>query len=261
MPDYGRCVVLRPRKSASGGDPHPGAKSFRDKISPGMRETHSLNGIRRMDDGGWYWVSKPVIQEYVPNVGFLSACVYHLLASMADESQSCYPSQQYIAEKLGCCRSSVSRAVKKLKDQGLIRSTGKGRDHFVYELLKVGSCTSATQVSHPRNSDDAPVHTNNTTLTRTNNNNVVSVKNNDERRDSPEEFKPKTKEELLALDIAETVGDGQDPDKYIYYAKRYTESTLREVLSQVKQTPEEKIKKSRVALFVYLVNHYAKRTA
>ncbi len=226
-----------------------------------MNETTPRNDIRKMDDGGWYWISKPVIQEYVPKVGFLSICVYHLLASMADENQSCYPSQQYIAEKLGCCRSSVSRAVRKLKDQGLISSTGKARDHSVYQLLKVGSCTSATQMSHPRNSDDAPVDTNNTTLTRTNNNNVVSVRNSDQRTHSPNEFELQTKEELLALDIAETVGDERNPAKYLHYAKRYTESLLREVLSQVKQTPEEKIKKSRTALFVYLVNHYAKRSA
>ena len=225
-----------------------------------MNETAPQSGIRKMDDGGWYWISKPVIQEYVPKVGFLSMCVYHLLASMADESQSCYPSQQYIAEKLGCCRSSVSRAVRKLKDQGLVRSTEKGRDHSVYQLLRVRSCTGATQMSHPRNSDDAPVDTNNTTLTRTNNNDVVSIKNSDQRTDSPNEFKPKTKEEILALDIAETLNDERNPQKYLHYAKRYTEPLLREVLSQVRQTPEERIKKSRVALFVYLVNHYAKRS-
>ncbi|HTY11516.1 MAG TPA: helix-turn-helix domain-containing protein [Bacteroidota bacterium] len=219
------------------------------------------NDIRKMEDGGWYWVSKPVIQEYAPKVGFLSACVYHLLASMADENQSCYPSQRYIAEKLGCCRSSVSRAVRKLKDQGLIRSNGKGRDHSVYQLLKVRSCTSAIQVSHRCNSDDAPVDTNNTSLTRNNNNNVVSVKKINRRTDSNEEFKPQTKEELLALEIAQTLGDPRNPRKYLQYTKRYAESLLREVLSQVKQTPEEKIKKSRVALFVYLVNHYAKRSA
>ncbi len=225
-----------------------------------MNESTPRNDIRKMEHGGWFWISKLVIQEYVPKIGFLSMCVYNLLASMADESQCCYPSQQYIAEKLGCCRSSVSRAVRKLKERELIRSAGKGRDHSVYQLLKVRSCTSATQVSHPRNSDDAPVDTNNTTLTRTNNNNVVSVKNNDNRTPSSNEFKPQTKEELLALDIAVALDDERNPRKYLHYAKRYTESLIREVLSQVDQTPEEKIKKSRVALFVFLINHYAKRT-
>ncbi len=226
-----------------------------------MNETSPQYNLRKMDDGGWYWVSKPVIQEYVPKVGFLSACDYHLLASMADESQSCYPSQRYIAEKLGCCRSSVSRAVRKLKDQGLIRSTGKGRDHSVYQLLKIRSSAGATQMSHQCNSDDAPADTNNTLLTRNNNNNVVCVKKIDRRTDSHEEFKPQTKEELLALDIAKTVGDAQNPRKYLHYVRRYAEPLLRQVLSQVRQTPEEKIKKSRVALFIYLVNHYAKRPA
>ena len=131
----------------------------------------------------------------------------------------------------------------------------------MYQLLKVRSCTSATQMSHSCNSDDAPADTNNTLLTKNNNNNVVCVKKIDRQTHFSEEFKPQTKEELLALDIAETLGDGRNPRKYLHYTNQYAESLLREALSQVRQTPKEKIKKSRVALFIYLINHYAKRSA
>lgn len=209
--------------------------------------------IRGMDAGSWFWVSKKVIREYASKIGFLPIAVYHFLASMADDSQSCYPSQRYIAEKLGCSRSSVSRALKSLAAHDLIRlSTGANMGR-VYQLLEVRSCIDATNVSHACKSDVAPMDTNNTTLTRINNNDVVRV--------SSEKLttgRPLTKEELLASDIAETLGDERNDQHYLRLVLRYPEPVLRQALSQVKQTSPERIRKSRAALFMYLVSHHAK---
>jgi DNA-binding IscR family transcriptional regulator len=209
--------------------------------------------IRGMDAGSWFWVSKKVIREYASKLGFLPIAVYHFLASMADDSQSCYPSQRYVAEKLGCSRSSVSRALKTLTAHDLIRlSTGANMGR-VYQLLEVRSCIGTTEVSHPCKSDVAPMDTNNTTLTRINNNDVVRVSSEKLATE-----RPLTKKELLASDIAETLGDERDDHNYLSLVHRYPESVLREALSQVKQTPPERIRKSRAALFIYLVSRHAK---
>ncbi|HUI28827.1 MAG TPA: helix-turn-helix domain-containing protein [Candidatus Acidoferrales bacterium] len=88
-----------------------------------------------MKHGEWYWVDKVIIQRYTKEVGRLPALVYQLLASMADQNQTCYPSQGYIAEMLGCSRWSVNKAVRKLKERGLIacaKAVGKGN---TYRLL------------------------------------------------------------------------------------------------------------------------------
>jgi len=70
------------------------------------------------------------------------------------------------------------------------------------------------------------------------------------------QFKPRGREELLALDLAEELNDRQGLPFYLSCSKRYPESLLREVLSEVKQVPAEKINKSRAALFNHLIQQY-----
>jgi hypothetical protein len=65
----------------------------------------------------------------------------------------------------------------------------------------------------------------------------------------------------LAMDIATALGDHKNLALYISYSRRYPVSLLRRVLGEVKEIPSEKIKKSRGALFNYLVQKYAKETS
>lgn len=104
-----------------------------------------------MNAGEWYWVSKPIIQEYTPKVGYLAICVYHFLASFTDKSQSCFPSQIFIAEKLGCSRSSVNKAVKKLEKVELIKILKRKKYHCVYNLLEVRCIAEDTKMSSQGN--------------------------------------------------------------------------------------------------------------
>jgi hypothetical protein len=68
-----------------------------------------------------------------------------------------------------------------------------------------------------------------------------------------QKFKPKTKEELLALDAASSLFDLENLALYISYSKKYPEALIRKTLAEVKQIPDEKIRKSRGALFNYLI--------
>jgi len=67
--------------------------------------------IRSLTEGSWYWVNKIIVQEYIPKIGSRGLAVYSFLASLADTSQRCFPSQRYIAKRLGCSRSTVNKAV------------------------------------------------------------------------------------------------------------------------------------------------------
>lgn len=200
--------------------------------------------IRQMESGKWYWIDKEVIQKHVPRVGYLAMCVYHFLASMADERQHCFPSQQYMAEHLGCSRASVSRAIHRLKTEGLV-SVSKGEsNHAIYCLLKIRDSTDATGMSHERTMDVASVNTNNTTLPIINNN-------------SPDSLMQLTeKEKFLLQEISDTVSD-PDNEKFLPIVRHYDEQFINEILSHVRNTGN--IKKSRTALFFYLVKYYAKR--
>lgn len=64
--------------------------------------------IRTMNDGEWCWVGKEVIREQVRDIRPLGLAVYLVLASLVDPKQRCYPSQGYIAQRLGTrARASI----------------------------------------------------------------------------------------------------------------------------------------------------------
>jgi hypothetical protein len=75
------------------------------------------------------------------------------------------------------------------------------------------------------------------------------------------ESKPKSREELLAFDIAKELNDLKSLSIYLSYAQKYPEGLLMHFLGEIKELPLKKIKKSRAALFNYLVKKYAKKVS
>jgi hypothetical protein len=63
-----------------------------------------------------------------------------------------------------------------------------------------------------------------------------------------------TKEEKLAREIAYALNDGDALALHITYAQKYSEAFLRKTLQKVLSIPENQIRKTRGALFTYLVN-------
>jgi len=214
--------------------------------------------IRDLRNGEWYWIHKAVIQDYIHKVGTTGVIVYSFLSSLADSQQSCYPSQKYIAEKLGYSRATVNKAIKRLRESKLIIVERRSRYHCIYSLLKVRCKPRETQMSTVGNSDVKHFDTNNNKRTR-NINNIDMKDISNTKRNNPKTFQPRTREELLALDLAEALNDRKSLPLYLSYAKRYPEQLLRRALGEVKEVPPEKIKKSPGALFSYLIKKYAQR--
>jgi len=205
--------------------------------------------IRDLRNGDWYWIHKAVIQEYAQKVGAVGIVVYSFLASLADSDQRCFPSQRYIAESLGYSRSYINEVLKVLERNGLIRIERKGH-HRVYYLLKVRCQLKRTQMSTIPNLNVNYTDTNDNKLTR-------NINNNDTVGKNFEGFKPETREELLALDIANALNDQRSLSLYLSYAKRHPEPLLRRLLGEVEEIPPERIKKSKAALFNHLIKRYA----
>ena len=61
------------------------------------------------------------------------------------------------------------------------------------------------------------------------------------------------KEEKLAREIADALGDMESLPVHIAFAEKYSESFLRKTLQKVLSLPPEQIRKTRGALFTYLV--------
>jgi biotin operon repressor len=222
-----------------------------------MSNEHTFE-IRDLRNGDWYWIHKAVINDYTSKVGATGIIVYSFLASMTDNNQRCFPSQKYIADKLGYSRATVNRAMKRLEENGLIRIEKRSRYHCIYHLLKIRCNTDETQMSHRGNSGVIYFDTNDNNITRNINNNVTE-KNNfmNSKPNALDEFKPETRLELLAFDLAKALDDRKSLSVYLSYARRYPESILRRTLGDVKEIPISEIKKSRAALFNFLIKKYA----
>jgi len=112
--------------------------------------------IRDLRNGDWYWIHKAVINDYVQKIGATGVIVYSFLASMTDSNQRCFPSQKYMADKLGYSRATVNKALKRLKDNRLICIEKVSRYHCIYRLLKIRCKADETQVSNRGNSGVKP---------------------------------------------------------------------------------------------------------
>jgi DNA-binding MarR family transcriptional regulator len=220
---------------------------------------HDKNEIRDLRNGDWYWIPKSVIRHYARKVGAIGIAVYNFLASLADGSQRCFPSQKYIADCLGYSRPYISRTLKLLERNGLIKVEKRSRYHCVYYLLKPRCKLEETQMLTGGNPEFTRVNTNNNKLTR-NINNIIEEKNF-LNSNAFKGFRPKTREEVLALDLAKALNDRRNLALYLSYAKKYPESFLRGVLGEVKEIPYERIRKSRAALFNHLVQKYAQKAS
>ena len=72
-----------------------------------------------------------------------------------------------------------------------------------------------------------------------------------------EEYDPH--ERKLAHEIAETLKDRDSLILHLQYARKYKEEFLRRILNKVMALPESKIKRSRAALYTFLINQSGSR--
>ena len=70
-------------------------------------------------------------------------------------------------------------------------------------------------------------------------------------------FVPKNSQDLLALDICQTLGDLDNLPLYLSYIRKYSPKIIQMAFDAARELPANKIKKTRGALFTYLVKHYA----
>jgi len=217
--------------------------------------------LRDIKDGDWYWVNKSIIFDYAKKVKATGVMVYSFLACLTDKNQNCFPSQKYISEKLGYSRATVNRTLKALESNGLIRTEKLDKRHCAYYLLKVGchdmklpeqdGFTGETNVTPTDTSEFHQSYTNDNDLLINNNKiDIDSVKN------SNKGFNPLTREECIAHDLADSLNDHENIAQYLSYTQRFSESFLRGILGNVMEIPDEKIRKSRAALFNHIINNH-----
>jgi len=219
------------------------------------------NKIRSLSRHGWYWINREILAGYGKRLKSSGIAVYNVLASYANQgTQTCFPAQRTIADQIGLHRVTVNRKISQLSQLGLLKIE-RQKDRCLYSLLSPDVSDPLHPCSKSYTRDVSPDNINNNKRTRININNIdnKNIFATDDK--SSKEFKPQTREELLALDMAQTLNDLKSLPLYLKYAKSLPESRIREALSWVKQVPDERIKRSRTALFNFIINKYAKRAA
>ena len=72
-------------------------------------------------------------------------------------------------------------------------------------------------------------------------------------------FQPNTKREHLAFMIADAFNDLAQIKLYVTYCKKHPLNVIYRAYSEAKNFPEAQIKKSRAAIFFYLLTHLTRR--
>jgi len=136
-----------------------------------MNNKERENEIRSLGDRNWYWVSKPVLNQYGRILRSSGIGVYNVLASYANsKSQTCFPTQQVMAERIGLSRRTVNRKVRILKDLKLVR-VRKIRGRCIYFLLKPNT-PNGIQAGDKRDTrNETPGNINNNKYIKINNKN------------------------------------------------------------------------------------------
>jgi DNA-binding Lrp family transcriptional regulator len=223
--------------------------------------SNEKNEIRHIRNGGWFWINKKVLQLFGRSLKASGLALYNVLVSFANsKNQTCFPTQRVIAELIGMSKRTVIRRIRQLKELGLL-SVEKRKGRCFYRLLRP-KVPKETQGCDKKDTPDVTGgNTNNNYLTRINNKNIDIKNFSNLKSKALKGFRPETREELLALDIARELNDLKSLPLYLSYAKKYPETLLRKYLGEVKEIPIKKIKKGRAALFNYLIKKYAQETS
>jgi len=175
--------------------------------------------IRSLNKDGWYWIDKDILGIYGKRLKPSGLAVYNALAYFANSiTQTCFPSQGRIAEMVGISRLTVNRKIKLLRDLGLITISKEKRKN-IHTLLKACVSPGIRGCISPDTDDASGVNTNNNYRTRIINNIVSEEKINFETERFSGDFKPDTREKLLAIDLAQGLRDVQSVDLYFHYAQ------------------------------------------
>lgn len=216
--------------------------------------------IRSIRDGNWYWIDRIVLNDFGKKLKPPGIAVYNVLASFSNsKTQSCFPSQETIAELINVSRKTVIKYIKILKTLKLI-SIEKKKGSFHYLLFK--PCVKIKIQGRVKKgvSEEKDSYRTNKYIKK-NNNNIVCRKKLISNSEKSKIFKPKSREELLAFDISKALNDSENFTLYLSYAEKYREPVLRKILGDLKEVPPKRIKSSRKALFSYLLKKYDQETS
>ncbi len=187
-----------------------------------------------------------------------------LLILSGREQHTVRKSLSELADLSGLSQSTVFKAVGRLCRKGHISYKAGDNQHRLSEF-KIGKPIARLRFGLPKkrsNEAENPLRKAREKRCYAENEKGAPISNRDfynlDIEASKGGFKPEGKEEVLAREIAHTFNDMEGIGLYLDYCRRYPESIIRRAYGEVKELPDSAIRRSRGALFNYLVQKYAK---
>lgn len=201
----------------------------------------------------WFPLPRALFKRFCQVLGIRTLSVYCFLAAYADQSYKSRLNLDRISQKLGLSRKEILNAVKQLHELHLIQFEPGKRVIKSCKLLWI----PAWGKSCGQTGDE---------FTRTTN--LYRIDYSRERRIDIDIDRLGDKlinhismcqndKTILAYELAEALGDQEAIQMYVSYANRFPEPLLREILVKVLAVPDYKIRKTRGALFNYLIQQHA----
>ena len=197
----------------------------------------------------WCSLPKALFRNFSSTLGVNGLAIYSLLAAYADNQFRSKLNYHKISQKIGCTNAEAVRTLHMLEELHLLKSEPVNSETKSYRLLwippwgKTGE--KMLEKSNPYRIE-------------------YSINNKyDDDIDgliSQIIFKQKMnqfEETQFAYELAEALNDKEAIQMYISYVHRFSEALLREMLVKVLSVPENKIRKTRGALFNYLIQQHA----
>lgn len=193
--------------------------------------------LEQLQESGWFLLPKKLYQEHLANLDHFTALLYAHLTASADINYQVMIPFESTCDLLACTETILQKALWKLEDMNLIKPIGDV-PHVTYQFLwtpphYLGSIKVLPTVVR---SNDTVIKTNDIDKLQNAAHFPTSMNNSD-----------------LARELALALNDMENLPAFYALVNHYPEKLLRKKLAKVLSIPSHKVKRSRAALFTFLV--------
>lgn len=195
---------------------------------------------------------KALFQNFSSALGINGVAIYSLLAAYADNEFRSRLTYHKISKKIGSTNVEAVRTLHLLEDLHLIKSEPENSKTKCYRILWVPPWGKPGEKVLKKSSPYRIEYS-------------INNKYDDDidgliRRIIFKQKMNQSEETQFAYELAEALNDREAIQMYLSYVHRFSEALLREILVKVLSVPENKIRKTRGALFNYLIQQHAAKT-
>lgn len=205
----------------------------------------------------WFYVPRALFHRLSQVLGIKALALYCLLSAYSDDNFRCKVTFKRINQKLGFSTFETIVGLHNLQTLHLIRLESGRNKTKIYQLLWVPEWGKLW--GKVRDKPIIPTIYNNR-LDRSKERRIdIEVDSSEDNLINHNTMSQNEKTQL-AYELAEALGDQEAIQMYVAYANRFPEALLREILVRVLAVPQHKIRRTRGALYNYLIQQHANKT-